>query len=73
MDCSLPVSSIHGIFQARVLEWFAIAFYIRLISFVETEDPFIWPEIHLNNAGVDYKSKIKQIIAKAITPMQKSP
>ena len=21
MDCSLPVSSIHGIFQARVLEW----------------------------------------------------
>ena len=26
MDCSLPVSSIHGIFQARVLEWGAIAF-----------------------------------------------
>ena len=26
MDCSLPSSSIHGIFQARVLEWVAIAF-----------------------------------------------
>ena len=26
MDCSLPGSSIHGIFQARVLEWSAIAF-----------------------------------------------
>ena len=26
MDCSLPGSSIHGIFQARVLEWDAIAF-----------------------------------------------
>ena len=25
-DCSLPGSSIHGIFQARVLEWVAIAF-----------------------------------------------
>ena len=25
-DCSLPGSSIHGIFQARVLEWGAIAF-----------------------------------------------
>ena len=25
MDCSLPDSSIHGIFQARVLEWVAIA------------------------------------------------
>ena len=26
MDCSLPGSSFHGIFQARVLEWGAIAF-----------------------------------------------
>ena len=39
MDCSLPGSSIHGIFQARVLEWGAIAFshtdlsYINYVSF----------------------------------------
>ena len=26
MDCSPPGSSVHGIFQARVLEWAAIAF-----------------------------------------------
>ena len=26
MDCSLPGSSVHGIFQARGLEWVAIAF-----------------------------------------------
>ena len=26
MDCSLPGSSAHGIFQARVLEWVVIAF-----------------------------------------------
>ena len=26
MECSLPGSSVHGIFQARVLEWGAIAF-----------------------------------------------
>ena len=33
MDCSLPGSSDHGIFQARVLEWVAIAFsdYIVLL------------------------------------------
>ena len=34
MDCSLPGSSVHGIFQARVLEWGAIAFFevdIKLI------------------------------------------
>ena len=27
MDCSLPGFSIHGIFQARVLEWVAISFF----------------------------------------------
>ena len=26
MDCSLSGSSVHGIFQARVLEWVAVAF-----------------------------------------------
>ena len=33
MDCSLPGSSVHGILQARVLEWGAIAF-----SDVDNED-----------------------------------
>ena len=33
MDCSLPGSSIHGIFQARVLEWGAIAFSDSLLQF----------------------------------------
>ena len=32
MDCSLPGSSVHGIFQARVLEWGAIAFSIYLLA-----------------------------------------
>ena len=31
MDCSLPGSSIHGIFQARVLEWRAIAFSSTMV------------------------------------------
>ena len=26
MDCSMPGSSVHGIFQARILEWVAISF-----------------------------------------------
>ena len=33
MDYSLPGSSAHGIFQARVLEWGAIAFSDYLLSF----------------------------------------
>ena len=32
MDCSLPGSSVHGIFQARVLEWGAIAFSSRKLE-----------------------------------------
>ena len=32
MDCSLPGSSVHGIFQARVLEWGAIAFSVGTFS-----------------------------------------
>ena len=31
MDCSLPGSSIHGIFKARVLEWGAIAFSVTAV------------------------------------------
>ena len=30
MDCSLPGSSIHGIFQARVLKWVAIRSSLKL-------------------------------------------
>ena len=41
MDCSLPGPSIHGIFQARVLEWGAIAFsYIHTNSACVTDE--IW-------------------------------
>ena len=36
IDCSLSGFSVHGIFQARVLEWGAIAF-----------SEFTWYEIHL--------------------------
>ena len=38
MDCSLPGSSIRGIFQARVLEWGAIAFSICIIEKISKED-----------------------------------
>ena len=42
MDCSLPGSSAHGIFQARVLEWGAIAFTeinASLLQFIITGAP----------------------------------
>ena len=42
MDCSLPGSSIRGIFQARVLEWGAIAFFgqesLRTVNTIHKND-----------------------------------
>ena len=38
MDCSLPGSSVHGILQARVLEWGAIAFSNKAHYFLVNHD-----------------------------------
>ena len=48
MDCSLPGSSIHGIFQARVLEWGAIAFSITALDHLKNMElpHFRIPELH---------------------------
>ena len=32
MDCSPPASSVHGILQARILEWVAISFYSIIVQ-----------------------------------------
>ena len=38
MDCSPPGSSVHGIFQARVLEWGTIAFSVEVLYILVNED-----------------------------------
>ena len=35
MDCSPPGSSVHGNFQARVLEWGAVAFSFKIANNIE--------------------------------------
>ena len=50
MDCSLPGSSVQGIFQARVLEWGAIAF-----SFLPLDTAIYYKTL-------SYNLEIKQII-----------
>ena len=47
MDWSLPGSSIHGIFQARVLEWGAIAFSMNTVTPAQKE--------HFQNQGMDIR------------------
>ena len=42
MDCSPPGSSIHGIFQARVLEWGAIAFSNKLSNLPIRRQPYLF-------------------------------
>ena len=60
MDCSPPGSSIHGIFQARVLEWGAIAFsgtyvYLWLIHIV------VWQKPTQKSKAIILQLKIKYI------------
>ena len=51
MDRSLPGSSIHGIFQARVLEWVAIAFSMEYYSALTKDEimPFVatWMDLEM--------------------------
>ena len=49
MDCSLPGFSIHGSFQARVLEWDAIAF-----SYTEKKSLFFWLYLFMNSQKRGY-------------------
>ena len=55
MDCSPPGSSIHGIFQARVLEWVAISFSRWVIFLTLGSKPSLphcrWILYQLNHKG----------------------
>ena len=44
MDCSLTDSSVHGIFQARVLEWGAIAFSDSSAWYIINLNKYFWTE-----------------------------
>ena len=46
MACSLPDSSVHGIFQARVLEWGAIAFSGFITSNTQSWLSFLFADYH---------------------------
>ena len=52
MDCSPPGSSVHGVFQARTLEWGASTFsqnsvYFWLFWIFVAESAFLWLGLHL--------------------------
>ena len=68
MDCSLPGSSVHGIFQARVLEWGAIAssdlhfaarlFLLHIFLFLKINKYF---QLKRNPFKISYKAGLVEI------------
>ena len=58
MDCNLPGSSVHGIFQARVLEWGAIAFSAFIHYMLINIDLYVLC-IHILNHIVKQKKSFK--------------
>ena len=50
IDCHLPGSSIHGIFQARVLEWGAIAFSASILCFYNFSNMAMTSKTSLQNS-----------------------
>ena len=50
MDCNLPGSSVHGIFQARVLEWGAIAFSDKTLSYTIINNSPSYGTSHLSGS-----------------------
>ena len=52
MDCSQPGSTIHGIFQARILEWVAISLTLKLL--LGQEDP-LEKEMEIHPSTIAWK------------------
>jgi len=62
MDCSLPGSSVHGIFQARVLEWGAIAF-----SYDLNQIPYDYTvEVRNRSKGLDLIDRVSEELWMAV-------
>ena len=72
MDCSPPGSSIHGIFQARVLEWGAIAFSdVRIPrKFILTKDfmvqKMLKTSVYLINQQVETKARNRSFVGEEL-------
>ena len=70
MDCSPPGSSVHGIFQARVLEWVANAFSIgsQEADITEVTEHACTHVVYTHN-GILFSFQKKVILSDAITWM----
>ena len=67
MDCSLPGSSVHGIFQARVLEWGAIAFSGKRHLVFSKCIYFIIPLVWFKQIEIGFGQWLNSVIPPAFT------
>ena len=65
MDCSLPGSSVHGIFQARVLEWGAIAFS----GSVTQSCPILCDSMDFGTAGLPVHHQLPELPQTHVHPV----
>ena len=72
MDCSPPGSSIHGIFQARVLEWGAIAFSVLYIENLKDSIRKLLELVGEFNKVAGYKINTQKSLAFLYTNNEKS-
>ena len=61
MDSSLPGSSVHGVFQARVLEWGAIALYLNCCFIIEGFKISFYIKVNILSLLYSYPSKLVEI------------
>ena len=61
MDCSLPGSSVHGILQARVLEWGAIALSIYLLVITNSLSLSTYPDRYCANMHYLCNNFVRQV------------
>ena len=66
MDFSLPDSSVHGFFQARILEWVAISFSTTPVFLSATHIPMYWI-----SREVSLKMQLSYALPKTNAPFHK--
>ena len=70
MDCSLPGSSVHGIFQARVLQWGAIAFsniiYYMLNTCMQVKKQQLEPDVEQWTGSKPGKEYVKAVYSPCL-------
>ena len=58
MDCSLPGSSVHGILQARILEWLAISFTRGWVEKVFNSALWSWKRQNRNRRQIQLQNQL---------------